>query len=156
MSNPHASGPIQRRSSTCSSRPNRVRAAAASDVRRRERAGAVLFGPYGRLRGGRYRLSFRCRSGLPRFAGHPVLAVEAIALNRHQQGWRDFTAGELSGEVGSVDFEVPSALSLEGGEEARFEFRFHHLGNADLRVDAVDLRQLDPDESETPGTAPSW
>ena len=128
----------------------------AVSVRRHERAGILLFGPYWRLPGGRYRLSFRCRAGPPRFAGQPVLAVEAIALNRNQQGWRDFTAEELSGERGSLDFEVPSALSLEAGEEARFEFRFVHLGNADLRVGAVDLRRLDPEEGELPCAPATW
>ena len=128
----------------------------AVSVRRRERTGILLFGPYWRLPGGRYRLSFRCRSGKPHFAGQPVLAVEAIALNRNQQGWRDFTTEELKGETGSLDFEVPSALSLEAGEEARFEFRFIHLGNADLRVSAVDLYQLDPEDSELPRKPATW
>src|SRR5438034_5818421 len=66
----------------------------AVSVRRRERTGALLFGPSWRLPGGRYRLSFRCRSGLPRFPGQPVVAVEVIALNRNQQAWRNFTAEE--------------------------------------------------------------
>src|SRR5207302_3976140 len=53
----------------------------AVSVRRRERTGALLFGPYWRLPGGHYRLSFRCRSGLPHFAGQPVLGVQVIELN---------------------------------------------------------------------------
>jgi hypothetical protein len=112
---------------------------------RRERAGTVLFGPYWRLPSGSYRLGFRCRAGQPRLAGQPVLGVEIIALNRNQQAWRDFTAEELCSGDGSLDFEVPPPLSLEAGEEARFEFRFFHLGNADLTISAVDLRQLDED-----------
>jgi hypothetical protein len=128
----------------------------AVSVRRRERAGAFLFGPFWWLPGGRYRLGFRCRAGQPRFAGQPVLGVEIIALNRNQQAWRDFTAEELGNGDGSLDFEVPPALSLEAGEEARFEFRFIHLGNADLRIGAVDLRQLDPEECGSPCPPGSW
>ena len=128
----------------------------AVSARRHEPAGALLFGPYWRLPGGRYRLSFRCGSGPPRFTGQPVLAVEVIALNRNQQGWRDFTAEELSGETGSLDFEVPPALSLEAGEEARFEFRFLHLGNADLKISAADLRHLDFEDSQLPCPPRTW
>src|SRR5579863_7070349 len=64
-------------------------------VRRGERPGCILFGPYLHLPEGRYRLSFRCRSATPRLAAQPVLGVEIIVLSRFQQQWRDFTAAEL-------------------------------------------------------------
>ena len=106
----------------------------------------ILFGPYWRLPGGNYRLTFACRAGRPTMPDQPVLGVEVIALNRDQQAWRDFTAGELRSGWGAVDFEVPQTLSLESGEEARFEFRFFAFGNADLTVGAVQLRRLDQHE----------
>src|SRR5882672_5750612 len=115
-------------------------------VRRRERADTLLFGPFWRLPCGHYRLSFRCRVERPRLASQPVLGVEIIIQNRLQQAWRDFTADELRAGEGAVDFEVPPEFSLEGGEEARYEFRLIHLRNAGLTIGRVDLRQLDETE----------
>ncbi len=115
-------------------------------VRRSEPAGCVLFGPYLHLPEGHYRLSFRCRSGAPRLTAQPVLGVEIIVLTRFQQEWRDFTAAELTAGVGSLDFEVPAEHSIEGENEGRFEFRFFHLGNADLAISAVDLERLPPEQ----------
>jgi hypothetical protein len=111
-------------------------------VRRREPAGCLLYGPYWQLPAGTYRLNFRCRSGRPRMPSEPVLGVEVIAMNRIQLAWRDLTSGELSGESGSLEFLVPSLLGLGAGDEARLEFRFFHLGNADLAITGVDLRSV--------------
>src|SRR5271170_6255638 len=112
-------------------------------VRRREPAGCLLYGPYWQLPAGGYRLSFRCRPGKPRLQGEPVLGVEVIAMNRVQLAWRDLTTAELQGETGSLDFTVPTALGLGAGDEARLEFRFFHLGNADLTITAVDLKSME-------------
>ena len=114
----------------------------ATTVRRREAPGCLLFGPYWQLSSGDYRLNFRCRSGKPRLPSEPVLGVEVIAMNRVQLAWLDVTAAELEREAGSLDFSVPFELGLGGGDEARLEFRFFHMGNADLTIDAVDLRAL--------------
>ena len=122
-----------------------------TSVRRREPAGCLLFGPYWQLRAGAYRLSFCCRPGKPRLPGEPVLGVEVIAMNRVQLAWRDLTAAELQGETASLDFAVPPILGLGAGDEARLEFRFFHLGNADLTITAVDLQRA---ESEEAGPAP--
>src|SRR5438270_13915330 len=118
-------------------------AGGVTSVRRREPAGCLLFGPYWQLRAGSYRLSFRCRPGKPRLPGEPVLGVEVIAMNRVQLAWRDMTAEELQGETASLDFAVPPVLGLGAGDEARLEFRFFHLGNADLTISAVDLRGIE-------------
>jgi hypothetical protein len=115
-------------------------------VRRGERAGCILFGPYLHLPEGRYRLSFRCRSRAPRLVAQPVLGVEIIVTSRFQQQWRDFTAAELEAGVGSLDFAVSSEHSIEGENQGRFEFRFFHLGNAGLRVTAVELERLPAEE----------
>ena len=124
-------------------------------VRRGERAGCILFGPYLHLPEGRYRLSFRCRSAAPRLAGQPVLGVEIIVLSRFQQQWRDFTAAELDAGVGSLDFTVSSEHSIEGETRGRFEFRFFHLGNAGLRITAVELEIL-PAEQVPAGEPRLW
>src|SRR5712692_7523717 len=108
-------------------------------VRRREPAGCLLYGPYWQLPAGAYRLKFGCRSGKPRIPGQPVLGVEVIAMNRVQLAWLDLTAEELQAETGSLEFSVPAALGLGAGDEARLEFRFFHMGNADLTITAVDL-----------------
>ena len=118
-------------------------AAGVTSVRRREPAGCLLFGPYWQLRAGPYRLSFRCRPGKPRLPSEPVLGVEVIAMNRVQLAWRDLTAAELQGESGSLDFTVPPILGLGAGDEARLEFRFFHLANADLTITAVDLQGIE-------------
>src|SRR5437868_13280975 len=122
-------------------------------VRRREPGGCILYGPYLHLPTGHYRLSFDCRAGKPRMNAHPVLGVEAIVLSRFQQGWVDFTAAELASGSGSMVFEVPPEHSLESDKEGRFEFRFFHLGNADLTITAVALERL-PEEEELPAPAP--
>jgi len=115
-------------------------------VRRREPAGCLLYGPYWQLRAGFYRLNFCCRPGTPRLSGEPVLGVEVIAMNRVQLAWRDLTVAELQGETGSLDFTVPPELGLGAGDEARLEFRFFHLGNADLTIAAVDLQSMENKE----------
>jgi len=121
-------------------------AGGVTSVRRREPAGCLLYGPYWQLRAGLYRLSFRCRPGKPRLPDEPVLGVEVIAMNRVQLAWRDLTAAELQGETSSLDFAVPSILGLGAGDEARLEFRFFHMGNADLTIAAVDLQRLGNEE----------
>jgi len=112
-------------------------------VRRREPAGCLLYGPYWQLPSGAYRLIFCCRSGKPRMPREPVLGVEVIAMNRVQLAWLDFTANELQAETGLVEFSVPSEFGVGAGDEARLEFRFFHLGNADLAITAVDLLGLE-------------
>ena len=124
-------------------------------VRRRERGGNILYGPYLHLPEGWYRLSFECRAGAPRMTDQPVLGVEAIVLSRFQQGWADFTAGELAAGSGSLVFEVPREHSLEGENEGRFEFRFFHLGNSDLAITAVELERL-PDDLARDAVPRHW
>src|SRR5438132_10958947 len=126
-------------------------AGGVTSVRRREPAGCLLYGPYWQLRAGFYRLNFRCRPGRPRLPDEPVLGVEVIAMNRVQLAWRDLTAAELQGETGSLDFTLPPILGLGAGDEARLEFRFFHLGNADLTITAVDLQGIENMEA---GPAP--
>jgi hypothetical protein len=121
-------------------------------VRHSERPGCLLSGPYWQLPAGAYRLDFRCRSGKPRLANQPVLGVEVIAMNRFQLAWLDLTAEELSAETGSLDFVVPPPLGLESGDEARLEFRFFHMGCADLTITAVDLRSVEPGEMRPPAS----
>jgi hypothetical protein len=117
-------------------------------VRRREPAGCLLYGPYWQLPSGAYRLVFCCRSGKPRMPREPVLGVEVIAMNRVQLAWLDFTANELQAETSLVEFSVPLEFGVGAGDEARLEFRFFHLGNADLAITAVDLLGLE--------TEPLW
>src|SRR5687767_480544 len=116
----------------------------AVSLSRSETAGCFLYGPYLHLPRGRYRLTFRCRCGAPQLAAQPVLGIEIIVLARFQQLWRDFTAAELSGGTGVLEFEVVPEHSLESENEGRFEFRFFHLGNADIEVTAVTLDRLEP------------
>lgn len=111
-------------------------------VRRSERGGCFLYGPYWELPEGGYRLGFDCRAEAVRWREQPVLGVEVIVLDRLQRAWRDYTADELAGRSGELLFEVPHEISLEGRNEGRFEFRFFHFGNADLRVEAVTLTRL--------------
>ena len=122
------------------------RADGVTTVRRGEPAGCLLYGPYWQLPSGGYRLNFHCRSGAPVHPGQPVLGVEIIAMNRVQLAWLDLTARELRAETGSLDFIVPRELGSDAGDEARLEFRFFHLGNADLAIDAVDLHKLEDEQ----------
>ena len=124
-------------------------------IRRSEPAGCFLYGPYLHLPQGRYRLSFRCRCGRPRLPAQPLLGVEIIVLSRFQELWRDFTSVELPGGSGALDFEVRPEHSLEGDNEGRFEFRFFHLGNADLAITAVDLDRL-PASIAVPADHSRW
>jgi hypothetical protein len=88
----------------------------------------------------------------------PVLGVEVIARNRllripalnfirtgEAGGLRarcEFTSEALAAEWASLDFDVPPELSCESRDEIGFEFRFLHLGNADLAVSAVNLHEI--------------
>ncbi len=129
---------------------------ASMRVRRSERAACFLYGPYLHLPAGRYRLSFRCRCGAPRLAAQPVLGVEIIVLSRFQQRWCDFTGDELRGGSGSLDFVVSPEHSLEGENEGRFEFRFFHLGNADLAIASVRLEALAPEGKTALAATSQW
>jgi len=126
----------------------------SATVRRREPVGCLLYGPYWQLPAGAYRLNFRCRPGKPRMPRQPVLGVEVIAMNRVQLAWLDLIAEELQAETGSLDFSVPAELGLGAGDEARLEFRFFHLANADLAIAAVDLQELD--QMAPPHTPARW
>jgi hypothetical protein len=130
-------------------------AGGAVTVRRRERPGCVLYGPYWRLPAGAYRLAFRCRCGRPRLSAEPVLGVEVIAMNRVQLAWRDLTAAELEGEAGALFFSVPPMLGLGAGDEARVEFRFFHMGNAPLTIADVALHGPDTD-AQAPDAPRLW
>jgi hypothetical protein len=92
-------------------------------------------------------------------AAQPVLGVEITARRRWQDGrwrswnsllglpprggaqlaWRDFTAAELSCAAASFDFEVPTELALEGGQDIVVGLRLLRLGNAGLTIKAIDL-----------------
>ncbi|MFL5264990.1 MAG: WcbI family polysaccharide biosynthesis putative acetyltransferase, partial [Stellaceae bacterium] len=133
-------------------------------VRQAARPGCLLAG--GRvllqLPRGHYRLSFGCTAGTPKMPLQPVLGVEILARRRWQDerlwvsrllrgptdrgglqlGWADFTKQELHAGSGSIDFEVPPELGLEGAEEVVLSFRFVHFGNAGLTVRTVELRQV--------------
>jgi hypothetical protein len=115
-------------------------------VRRTRPAGCFLFGPYWLLPTGCYRLTFRAAARRLRRPEAAVLGVEIIALNRLQQAWRDFTAAELAAGAAALAFTVPPELDLDAGDGARFEFRFFHLGNADLSLSAIALENGDADE----------
>jgi hypothetical protein len=130
-------------------------AAGSVTVRRGARPACVLYGPYWRLPAGRYRLTLRARASRPRLPAEPVLGIEVLVFGRLQMAWRDLTAAELAEGAGAIEFEVPPELSLESGEEARFEFRCFHLGNADLTIVALDLDRLD-DEWPEPQMLRRW
>jgi hypothetical protein len=136
-------------------------------VRRTKRGGCVLDGarPLLQLAKGCYRLSFACEPGTPLLASQPVLGIEVVARRRWQYdqptiwasllgpsargglqlAWRDFTVTQLSSGSPSIDFAVPAELSLEGGQEVLFGFRFLHLGNSGLTITAVDLQRFADD-----------
>jgi hypothetical protein len=127
----------------------------SATVRRGEMGGCLLFGPYWHFPAGRYRLEFRCSARRPVLLDQPVLGVEVIVLGRFQQAWRDFTAAELGAGAGALVFEIPPELGVEAGNESRFEFRFFHLGNADLTVNAVELCRIEA-EGAAPADAREW
>ncbi len=122
----------------------------AVSVRRSEPPGCILYGPYLHLPKGHYRLAFRSRCGRPSMAAQPVLGIDIVVLSRFQQQWRDFTAAELTSGGGSLEFEVTDEHSLESENEGRFEFRFFHLGNADVAITDVQLDMLAPGDAAGP------
>jgi hypothetical protein len=154
--------------------PIGAREADCVTVRRPDPVGCFLSGVRPRLRlpSGQYRLSFCCRAGQPRMESQPVVGVEVIsrthslriaALNlilslplpakaRASEGLRarcEFTAEALAAEWASLDFDVPPELSCESEDEVSFEFRFLHLGNADLTVGAVNLHEIVGEDTPT-------
>ena len=100
--------------------------------------------------------SFGLGVSVPIFSG---FGAQYDVLSRIQLAWRDFTADELAAGTASLDFAVPFEHSIESGNESRFEFRFFHLGNADLAITAVELdRELDQeaDEGAPVVPPPAW
>jgi hypothetical protein len=124
-------------------------------VRHSDPAGCFLYGSRPRLRlaGGRCRLNICCRAGQPRMVSQPVLAVEVIAAKgRGSKGLRarcEFTSEALAADWASLDFDVPPELSCESKDEVGFDFRFFHLGNADLSVSAVNLHEIGDEDLPT-------
>jgi hypothetical protein len=127
----------------------------SATVRRGEMSGCLLFGPYWHFPTGVYRLDFRCAARRPLLLDQPVVGVEVIVLGRFQRAWRDFTAAELGEGAGALVFEIPPELGVEAGNESRFEFRFFHLGNADLTIAAVELCRIGA-EGAVPADAREW
>jgi hypothetical protein len=121
-------------------------------------AQAFLYGPFLRLSQGRYRIAFRCGVRMPLQGDHPVLGLEVVAQNRILRAWRDFTAADLRSGEQSVTFDVPLELSIEGGADAPFEFRFTHFGNAWLTMRDVTLHSDVPgDPSDSlPAAIEAW
>ncbi len=114
------------------------------------------------LPAGQYRLEIRGDAGPLRMAGQPVLGVEITARRRWQDGrwwswnsllglpppggvqlaWRDFTPEELGCGAASFDFEVPTDMALEGGQDIVIGIRPIRLSDAGLTIRAIDLRQI--------------
>jgi hypothetical protein len=117
-------------------------------VARSDTAGCVLYGPYWHFKTGRYRLTVDARAGVPTLSEQPVVGVEIIVLGRFQRAWRDFTAAELARGTGALVFDVPPEFSIDGGNEARFEFRVFHLANSDITISAVELERIADDSGE--------
>src|SRR6266851_1509035 len=100
------------------------------------------------LPAGRYRLRFHCRAAAPRNARRPVLSVEIVNLYVSHQA--DFYADELAGGAGSIDFEVPPELGMEGGAAAPVAVKFSYLRNGRLAIGAIELALSDAANSPTP------
>lgn len=142
----------------------------AVTVSRYEPAGCLLHGgwPYLRLPRGHYRLSLRASAGTPSDPQNGALAVEVFAQSRWRSAGflkqlsrfpetdgipqlrQEFTAAEMSSGIGSVDFTVTEDFALETGADAPFDLRLHHLGNAALRITAVDLVRTGCDQASIP------
>jgi hypothetical protein len=86
------------------------------------------------------RLTVGARAGRPRRGGAPVLGIEVLA-GPVQQAYRDFTAEELARNSATIDFAA--GLAGREGESPPFTFDFHHFGNADLDVQAIELAPVD-------------
>ena len=106
----------------------------------------IMFGPFLRLPAGSYCLEFEAMPGKSLQKGQPVMGLEVIAQNRVLQGWRDFTAEELRRGAQRLYFEVPQALSIEGGADAPFEFRVTAFGNCPFKITRLTLRTALPAE----------
>jgi len=104
---------------------------------------------------GRYQLQFLCSAGPAQRRGQPVLGVEVIVRDRHQLAWRDFTADELDRGAVTISFTVPPGLGDRHGGQAPFSFAFFHLGNSDIAVRAVELREI-PEDAADAGAPPVW
>jgi polysaccharide biosynthesis acetyltransferase WcbI-like protein len=113
-------------------------------IRQDQPPDCFLYGPYIRLDGGSYCLRFDCRSGMPRRPAEPVLGVEILAQNRVHLLWRDFTAAELRGGA-MMDFQVGKGLALDQGVDAPLEFKFYHLGKAELCIAGIELLRTSAD-----------
>ncbi|WP_137129506.1 WcbI family polysaccharide biosynthesis putative acetyltransferase [Rhizobium sp. FY34] len=95
---------------------------------------SMMFGPFLRLKAGRYYLEIEAVPGTPLQRGQPIFGVEVIAQNRILRGWRDFTPAELTERPQRIYFDVPFHLGIEGGADVPFEFRFTSFGTSAFKV----------------------
>src|SRR5260370_1262548 len=134
-------------------------AGGVTQVRRRGPAGCLPFWPHWQRRVGNSGAETRWDARLARMAAQPVLGVEITARRRWQDdrwqdgrwrnwgsllgrppsggvqlAWRDFTSAELRSGAASFDFEVPTELALERGQDTVIGLRLLRLGNAGLTI----------------------
>jgi hypothetical protein len=96
--------------------------------------------PHLHLPAGSYRLDLKCLVGSVGNASRPVLRVEVLTQHRILIASHDLFAAALTGGYGSIEFVVSEEFAVENGEHIRFEVRLSHFHNANLLIDAIDLR----------------
>jgi len=139
----------------------RPRSQAALQVRRDEPPGIVLSSarPRPRLNAGQYRLILHAAAETPRDAAQSALEVEISALLAHSPAepllrrkalpllHRRLKAEELAGGPVEIAFSLPAAALSDA--YAFCDIRLHHTGNADLRIDTVELHEAPAPEAGT-------
>lgn len=95
---------------------------------------SMMFGPFLRLKTGRYYLELEAIPGTPIQRGQPIVGVEIIAQNRILQAWGDFTPAELKERPQRIYFDVPSHMGIESSADVPFEFRFTSFGTSAFKV----------------------
>ena len=69
----------------------------------------------------------------------PTLLARRPETNGLPIAGREVAAGELDGGSVELEFTVPTDMAIEAGADAPFDIRLHHLGNADLTIESVNL-----------------
>jgi hypothetical protein len=79
--------------------------------------------------------------------------VSSSATSGDLRARGEFGSEMLAAEQASLDFDVSSELSCESWDEVFFDFRFLHLGNADLTLGVVSLHEIAPESLSAPSLA---
>jgi hypothetical protein len=105
--------------------------------------GHFMYGPYAVLPAGHYRAIIELQAEV-RDRRRPVIVVDATPVGATALAEREFGARDVSRGSIAMDFDLPTALSVDESNDHPLEIRLAHRGNARILVTRVALEKAKP------------